>query len=557
MTHFADRLGASLQKRAQVLYIMRYVYKGGVTVKVLVTDEIAEEGLQVLRRLENIDIVVRTGLSESELLQEIADADALLVRSQTQVTDRVIAAGAKLRAIGRAGVGVDNIDVNAATRRGVVVVNAPDGNTIAAAEHTLAMLLALARHIPQAYVSVCDGKWSRGRFVGVELRGKTLAVVGMGRIGTEVAKRALAFQMNVLGYDPYLTDERAESLGIQRVTLDEAIAHADFITVHTPLLKETHHLLDVNAFDKMKPGVRIINCARGGIIDEKALVEALQIGKVAGAALDVFEQEPLPADHPLRACENVILTPHLGASTVEAQSLVAVAVAEEVVNILTDKPFRNAVNLPSMTEEQKRNLQPYLTLGEKLGKFVGQLLLHPSVQVDITYSGDIANHDVSLLTRTVLKGLLAQTYADEVNFINALVVAKEKGIHVREVRQSSKVFTNMISVTAATKEEQHTVSGTLYNGYGPKIVEIDGFRIDVAPEGNLLYTLHRDKPGMIGKIGTLIGDAAINIAGMQVGRHEQGGDAVMLLSVDKAIPADIVERVRQIPDLVQVRSIEL
>ncbi len=525
--------------------------------KVLVTDEIAEEGLAVLRSLESIDITVRTGLSESELLDEIQSADALLVRSQTQVTEAVIAAGSQLKVIGRAGVGVDNIDVGAATRRGVVVVNAPDGNTISAAEHTVAMLLALSRHIPQAYASVRQGKWTRGKFVGVELRGKTLAVVGMGRIGTEVAKRALAFQMNVIGYDPYLTEERARTLGIRRVSLDEAITEGDFITVHTPLVKETHHLLNAAAFEKMKPGVRIVNCARGGIIDELALVEALQTGKVAGAALDVFETEPLPAEHPLRQFDNVILTPHLGASTVEAQSLVAVAVAEEIVNILTDKPFRNAVNLPSLTEEQKQYLQPYLVLGEQLGRLVGQLLPQSAAQVEIAYSGEIANQDISLLTRTILKGLLASAYADEVNFINAMVIAKEKGITVREVRQASKVFTNMISVTAATPVEQHTVAGTLYNGFGPKIVEVDGYRIDVAPTGNLLYTMHRDRPGMIGKIGTLLGDADINIAGMQVGRHQQGGEAVMLLSVDKPIPENIVTLVRNMPDVLQVRSIEL
>jgi D-3-phosphoglycerate dehydrogenase len=526
--------------------------------KILVTDDIAQEGLEILHQLEGADVVVRTGLSEPDLLAEVRDADALIVRSQTQVTRDVLAAAHKLRVIGRAGVGVDNIDVATATRRGIVVVNAPDGNTIAAAEHTMAMLLALARHIPQAHCSVQAGEWKRSRFVGVELRGKTLSVIGMGRIGTEVARRALAFQMDVLAYDPYLTKSRADELGVRSVTLDEAIASADFLTVHTPMLKETRHLLNREAFARMKRGVRIVNCARGGIIDEEALVEALRSEQVAGAALDVFEQEPLPPNHPLRYMDRVILTPHLGASTVEAQSLVAAAVAEEVVNILSNRPFRNAVNLPHVTEEQKRYLQPFLTLAEKLGNFCGQLPFQPITAVDITYSGEIAAHDVQLLTRTVLKGLLEHRYSDEVNYVNAPVIAAEQGIAVRETRQThSKVFTSAIAVQVEAGSDRHTATGTMYNGLGPRLVEVDGYRIDVMPAGHLLYTQHRDKPGMIGKIGTMLGEANINIAAMQVGRKEEGGQAVMLLSVDKAIPADILDRIKSLPDIDQVRSIEL
>ncbi|MCL6636412.1 MAG: phosphoglycerate dehydrogenase [Alicyclobacillus sp.] len=527
-------------------------------VKVLVADDISSQGLEKLNVIPNVEIEVRTGLSEAELAEAVQDADALLVRSASKVTERVLAAARRLKVVGRAGVGVDNIDVNAATRRGVVVVNAPDGNTISAAEHTFAMMIAMARHIPQAHATVKSGKWDRKSFVGVELAGKTLAVVGMGRIGTEVAKRAKAFHMEVYGYDPFLTEERAKQLGIRRAELAEAVAVADFLTVHTPLTKETRHLIDARMFARMKDGVRVVNCARGGIIDEQALCEALASGKVAGAALDVYEEEPLPADHPLRQFPNVVFTPHLGASTEEAQLNVAIVVAEEVANVLLGRPFRNAVNLPSLDKDLKDYLEPFLTLGEKLGLLLGQLAPGALSDIEIAYGGELAQQEVSFLSRTVLKGLLGQRYGDEVNYVNAPALAEAAGITVREVKQpKSPVYTTLLSVSAATPQGRRRVAGTLYNGAGPRIVLIDDYRIDALPDGHMIYTEHLDRPGMIGRIGMILGQADINIGSMQVGRQGTGGDAVMLLSVDKPVPADVLSEIGRIDGIRTIRSIEL
>ena len=526
--------------------------------KVLVADDVSELGIRKLSEVPGVSVVTRTGLSEAELTEIIADYDALLVRSQTKVTARVLEAASRLKVIGRAGVGVDNIDITAATKKGIVVLNAPDGNTMSAAEHTFAMLMATARLIPQAHASILGGKWDRKSFVGVELRDKTLAVIGMGRIGVEVAKRAQAFQMRVLGYDPFLTEERAKEVGVIRASLDTAIEQADFITVHTPLTKDTRHLLNDDAFARMKDSVRLVNCARGGIIDESALARALASGKVAGAALDVFEQEPVGPDHPLLQFPNVVVTPHLGASTIEAQVNVAIDVAEEVGRVLAGLPFHNAVNLPSMSGEQKALLEPYLNLGEQLGLFAAQLVSGAVSEVEITYGGQLAEQNVSFITRTVLKGLLGYRYSDEVNYVNAPFLAEQAGMLVRETKQpKSKVFTNVVSLVLKAEDGEHRVVGTLYNGFGPRIVEIDLYSLDVSPEGNLLYTHHVDQPGMIGRIGTLLGDAQVNIAAMQVGRRESGGEAVMVLSVDKGIPQAVVEQIGQVPGIKFVRAIDL
>ncbi|WAH35557.1 phosphoglycerate dehydrogenase [Alicyclobacillus dauci] len=526
--------------------------------KILVTDDISQTGLEVFEELDDVEVSVQTSLSPAELLEAIADADALVVRSQTNVTADVIAAGRRLKVIGRAGVGVDNIDLEAATKRGVLVINAPDGNTIAAAEHTFAMMISLARHIPAANRDLLSGKWNRKRWVGVELRGKTLAILGMGRIGTEVAKRAKVFGMQVLGYDPFLTQERADSLGVVKSTLENAIAEADFITVHTPLTKETHHLIDAARFQTVKPGVRIINCARGGIIDERALCAALQEGVVAGAAFDVFESEPLDADHPLRRMENVILTPHLGASTIEAQENVAIQVAHQIVRVLKDEPFEHAVNLPSLSQKQKERLTPYLSLAEKLGVFAAQLAQGAPSTITVTYTGDAAIPDGGYLTRTVLKGLFGFRYRDEVNYVNALRFAEEAGLRVQEVRESrGRVYTNEISLSFTTENGTHHLSGTLYHESGPRIVELDGYPIDMPSEGILLFTRHTDKPGMIGRIGTYLGDAQVNIAGMQVGRRESGGEAIMLLSIDRSLPDDVIKQIAGVDGISMVRSIEL
>lgn len=525
---------------------------------ILVADDISELGIEKLSALPGAEVRIKTGLTESELMVEIQDIDALLVRSQTRVTKNVLEAGKRLRVVGRAGVGVDNIDLSAATQQGVIVVNAPDGNTISAAEHTFAMMISMARKIPAADASVRAGKWDRKSYVGVELRGKTLSILGMGRIGTEVAKRALAFGMTVIGYDPFLTEERAKELGITRMTLEDAVKAADFITVHTPLTKETRHMIGTQAFATMKTGVRIVNCARGGIIDELALCDALQSGKVAGAALDVFEDEPLAADHPLRQAPNVVMTPHLGASTVEAQVNVAIDVAEEVVRILQGQSFRNAVNLPSLTNEQKDYLEPYLLLGEKLGLFLAQWVGGNMSQLDITYQGQLANNDVSYVTRTVLKGLFGYRYGDEVNYVNAPVLAEQAGLSVQELKQpKSRVFTNVVSLAAHTDDGTHRLVGTLYNGFGPRIVEIDGYAVDASPEGKVLFLRHIDRPGIIGSIGTLLGDLSINIASMQVGRKESGGEAIMMLCIDRMASEDVLDKIRVIPDIRHVSAIDL
>lgn len=526
--------------------------------KILVTDDISQAGIDILSGLQGAEVVVKTGLAPDELKEAIADADALVVRSQTRVTKDVIESAKKLKVIGRAGVGVDNIDLEAATRRGILVINAPDGNTIAAAEHTFAMMISLARHIPAAHHDLLQGQWNRKKWIGVELRGKTLAVLGMGRIGTEVAKRAKAFGMTVLGYDPFLTEERAQSLGVVRTDLETAIRQADFITVHTPLTKETHHMIDRGRIALMKEGVRIINCARGGIIDEVALAEALEAGRVAGAAIDVFETEPLPMDHPLRRCQNVVLTPHLGASTVEAQENVAIQVAEEIVQVLRDDTFEHAVNLPSLSQRQKERLAPYLALAEQLGLFAAQLAQGAPSSMTVRYAGDAADPDGGYLTRTVLKGFFGFQYSGEVNYVNALRYAEDAGLRVQEVRESrGRVYTNEVEISVATDNGSHRVTGTVLGEYGPRIVELDGYPIDTPIQGILIYTRHEDRPGMIGRIGTLLGDRDINIAGMQVGRRETGGEAVMLLSVDKSVPQDVIDEIAKHPGIRLVRSIEL
>jgi len=526
--------------------------------RILITDDVSELGIAKLQDLPNAQVRVQMGWSEAELIREIPQFDALLVRSQTKVTAKVIEAASNLKVIGRAGVGVDNIDLPAATKRGIVVINAPDGNTISAAEHTFAMMVTLARLIPQADASIRSGKWDRKSLVGVELLGKTLSVLGTGRIGAEVAKRAQVFGMRVVGFDPFLTDVRAAQLGIERMALDDAIAVADFITVHTPLTKETRHMLDDAAFARAKQGVRIINCARGGIVDETALCRALESGKVAGAALDVFESEPLRPDHPLLRFPNVVVTPHLGASTVEAQVNVAIDVAEQMGYVLQGQPFENAVNLPSLTAEQKHTLLPYIHLGEQLGAFAAQMVPEAPTSVDISYAGELAKHDISFLTRTILKGYFGYQYADAANYVNAPILAEESGLSVREVKQQKgKVFTNLVSLTFTTTRGVHSVAGTLYNGFGPRIVEVDGYAVDAPTDGFMVVTKHIDKPGMVGKIGTLLGNAGINIAAMQVGRRESGGEALMVLSVDKSVPDDVVQDVARVSGITFVRGVNL
>ncbi|WP_163538789.1 phosphoglycerate dehydrogenase [Gracilibacillus sp. YIM 98692] len=528
-----------------------------MTFRVLISDPLSEDGIQPLREADNIEVDVDTNQSADELADKIGQYDALLVRSQTKVTRDIISQAENLKIIGRAGVGVDNIDLSAATEYGIIVVNAPDGNTNSAAEHTVAMLMSLARKIPQAFVALQNGKWDRKTHVGVELKGKTLGVIGMGRIGAEVAARAKGQRMNVIAYDPFLTKERADKLGIDFGSVEDVITVADFITVHTPLIKETKHMINKDAFAKMKDGVRIINCARGGIIDEDALYEAIKSGKVAGAALDVFEEEPA-TDHRLLELPEVIATPHLGASTVEAQENVAIDVSHDVVRYLSEGVARNPVNLPSVPKEVMNKIEPYFHLSEKLGTFLTNVTDGVVEEINISYSGELTELEVAPLTRNTIKGLLKRHLGDHVNDVNASYLAEKRGIQVNEHKSSAaKGFTNLLKVEVKTKAGTRKVAGTLLNGLGPRIVQVDSYSVDVIPEGNLVFVNHNDRPGVIGKVGSLFAEKDINIAAMQVGRSDVGGDAIMILTVDKYLAEDELEALKQVEEINAIAPIEL
>ncbi len=513
--------------------------------KVLVAENISSLGVDRLKEA-GLDVHVRTGLSHQELIEAIKDCEALIVRSQVTVNEEIIAAADRLKVIGRAGVGVDNIDVDAATRRGIIVLNSPEGNTIATAEHTFAMMMALARNIPQAYALLKSGKWERKKFIGVELYKKTLGVVGLGRIGSEVGNRAKAFGMKVLAYDPYLSPEKAEKLGIQPADLDTIVKTADFITVHTPLTKDTKHIIGDREFAMMKDGVRIINCARGGIIDEKALYEWIKKQKVAGAALDVYEEEP-PFESPLLSLDNVITVPHLGASTLEAQINVAVDVAEQIIKVLKGEPFNNAVNLPFLRPEVLATTMPYLKLAEKLGSFQGQLTFNYISKVELIYSGDLSHTEVRGLTAAFLKGFLTPMLGTEVNLVNASLLAKSRRIDVSQTKSGAPIdFNSLITTTVKSDKGTRTIAGTVLGKNEGKIVQLDGHSIDAVPEGHYLIIPHSDQPGIIGQVGTILGKANINIAAMQVGRESIGGTSVMLLAIDVQAPSDVLVELSKI-----------
>jgi D-3-phosphoglycerate dehydrogenase / 2-oxoglutarate reductase len=526
--------------------------------KVLVLDGISDQGVQLLNDAADVQLDIKATMPEDQLIQVIVDYDAVMVRSQTKINERVMEAGKNLKVVGRAGVGVDNIDLEAATKRGIVVVNAPDGNTIATCELTFAMMMGLARMIPQAYKKTVNGEWDRKTFVGVELRNKVLGVIGMGRIGSEVAKRAKAFGMEIIGYDPFMTEDRAEKLGITLGSVDDIVRQADFITVHTPLTNETRNMIGRPQFEIMKKGARIINCARGGIIDEAALVEAIDNGVVAGAAFDVFTQEPPAADHPFLNHPKIIVTPHLGASTVEAQENVAIDVSEEVLHILRSEPFKNAVNMPSVPANVLKKLQPYFNLGEKLGKVIGQITDGAVSEISINYSGELMDVDTNPLTRYIVLGVLSNHLGDEVNVVNAMHLAKTRGINVVIQKSAeAKTFTNLVTITLKTKQEVRVAAGTLLAGYGERIVQIDQYPVDIAPEGTVLFIAHNDKPGIIGKVGTLLGDNNVNIASMQVGRKVVGGAAIMLLTIDKTATDDLLAKLKNVPEITTAKEIAL
>jgi len=522
--------------------------------KVLVSDSLSEKGIEILEKGAEVD--VRTGMSPEELKACIGEYDALVVRSQTQVTEDVIKAAENLKIIGRAGVGVDNIDVEAATQRGIIVINAPEGNMISAAEHTIAMMMAISRNIPQANQSMRAGKWDRKLFMGVEVRGKTLGVVGLGRIGTEVAKRAQGMEMNIMAYDPFISEERAADLGVKLTTVEDIVLNADYITVHTPLTKDTRDLIAKEEFEKAKPGVRIINCARGGIINEKALAEAVASGKVAAAAIDVFTSEP-PTGSPLLEQDNIIVTPHLGASTKEAQVNVAVDVAEQIINFNQGLPVKNAINMPYVKQEIMKVLQPYLPLAEKIGKLAAQLMEEKYERIEVSYIGEIADWDTGPVTVAALKGLLEFAMGSSVNYVNAPVIAKERKIKVVESKsKTTESYSNLIMVNIFNNGKVKTVGGTMV-GTNPRIVQIDEFSIDVLPLGHMIIALHEDHPNIIGPCCMLLGKHDINIAGMQVGRIKAGGTAIMALNVDSEVNEEILNEIRAVKGILNAKMVYL
>ena len=525
--------------------------------KVLVSDPLHGEGLKILEAEKGLKVVMKTKMPPSELKKEIADYDALIVRSGTKATAEIIRAGKKLRLIGRAGVGLDNVDVQTATQQGVIVMNAPGGNTISTAEHTISLLLALSRNISQAQLSLKHNLWERKKYTGVEVFGKILGIVGLGRIGTAVAERAKGLGMKIVAYDPFLSSEKALELGIESKDLKDVLRESDYITVHTPLTAETKYIIGKKEFKIMKNGVKVINCARGGIVDEKALLEAIKQGKVKGAALDVFEKEP-PIDNPLLRLDCVLGTPHLGASTEEAQVEVAKEMANQVVDALLHQDVRNAVNFPSINKELLPFLEPYLKLSEKMGCLQMQIIKGKIQQIELKYSGEAGKYDLNPISLSFIKGLLSSILEEPVNYVNAPLIAKQRGIKIIETRLSeSEDFTNLISAEIVTNKEKNLVAGSLLGKKDIRIVKIDDYYVDVVPEGYILVISNEDKPGMMGAIGTILGKNKINIASMTLGRKKQGGLALTLLNIDSPISAELLSGIKNLENIVDAKVVRL
>lgn len=529
-----------------------------MAMKVLVSDPLSKEGIDVLKEAK-FEVEEVSKLSENDMIKKIKGYDALIVRSDTVVTKKIIEAADTLKVIGRAGVGLDNVDVDSASKKGIVVMNAPSGNTISTAEHAFSLMLSLSRNIPQANQSVKQGKWERKKFMGVELYGKTLGIIGLGRIGTEFSKRALSFGMKIIAFDPFLSEERAESLNVEPVNLDDLFKRSDFITIHTPLTDDTKHLIDEKAFKKMKDGVRIINAARGGIVDEEALARYITKGKVSGAALDVYEtSEKPPKNSPIAAMENVITTPHLGASTEEAQINVAIDIAKGVTDALLGKGFRNAANVPAMEEEALKRIKPYVNLAERLGSIQTQLIDEPIKSITVTYIGEVADVNVSIITSALMKGIFNPMLEEEVNYVNALLIAKERGIKVIE-KKTSKItdFANLISVEFDTGKKKYFIMGTLFANKEPRIVKMDKFYVEAIPDGYMLVVSNKDVPGVVGKLGTLLGKQGINIAEMSFGRDKKTNEAISLLNVDSEVPKDVIEKLKKEDDINDVKQVRV
>lgn len=524
--------------------------------KVLISDNLSPTGVEILRKA-GLEVDARSKTSPEEIEKIIGDYDALIIRSATKVTAALLEKAAKLKVVGRAGSGLDNVDIAAATKKGVVVMNTPGGNTVTTAEHTIGMIFASARNIPQAFAALREGKWEKKKYEGVELYDKTLGVIGLGAIGSVVASRAVCLGMKVLAYDPFISTERAKSIGIELADLDTIYKRADFITIHTPKTKETANLINKDTIAKMKTGVRIINCARGGIVNEQDIYEALKSGKVAAAAFDVFEKEP-PENHPLLTLDNFIATPHLGASTKEAQENVAVAIAEQIVDYLVAGTVRNAVNVPSVPSDQLPALAPYINLAERMGSFVSQLFEGGLTHVTVEYSGEVTGLKQEPITLAALKGLLTPILEETVNYVNAPMIAKDRGIELK-VSQSSvgTEFTSLVTLKAKAGSKEMIVAGTLNSKKEPRIVRVDNFPMETVPEGDMLVLMNNDKPGVIGSIGTLLGENNINIARMQFGRETAGGLAMSVVSIDSPVPATVLEKIKKLPNVLSVKQIKI
>lgn len=525
--------------------------------RILVSDDLAEEGVKILQAHPALAITYKPGMKPAELAAAIGEFEGLVVRSASNVTKEVIEAGKNLKVIGRAGIGVDNIDVPAATNRGIVVMNTPSGNATTTAEHALALIISMARRIPQATASMKAGKWEKKKFMGTELTSKVLAVVGLGNIGKILADRARGLKMTVLAFDPFLTDEVAEKLGVEKVTLEDAFRRADFISVHTPLTDQTRGLVGKDAFAKMKAGVFVVNCARGGIIDEAALLEALDAGKVAGAALDVFVEEPPPADHPLVRHEKVICTPHLGASTAEAQVKVAIEIAEQFGDYFANGQIRNSVNVPALSADLLKTLRPYLQLGEKLGSLMGQLAQGTVSGIDVRFEGEIAKYDVTPIATAIVRGILAPMLDSTVNYVNAPVIARERGIKVVTSKSAESAdFTNLVTVSLAG-QNAHSVSGTILGRELPRITRFDEFQLEALPEGYILVLRNHDRPGVVGNLGSLLGKNQLNISRMQLGLNPRSQEAVSFVNIDSGASDAVLAEIARLPNVISVRQVRL
>ena len=526
--------------------------------KILISDKLADEGIAILKEVKEFQVDCKYNLKPEELKRIIKDYDALIVRSGTTVTADILEAASRLKVIGRAGVGLDNVDLKAATKRGVVAMNTPGGNTTSTAEHTMSLILALSRNIPQACASLKSGKWERNKFNGVELFDKSLGIVGLGRIGSTVARMAKGFGMKILAYDPFLSLEIASKMGIEMVELDYLFRNSDYITIHIPKSDETTHLITAKEIAKMKKTVRIINCARGGIIKEDDLAEALKSGRIAGCAVDVFEQEPPDPNLPLLKLENCVVTPHLGASTSEAQVNVAIEIAKTVRDALLGRGIVNAANFPSVNAEEYRVLEPYLDLSERIGKFAGQLVAGRLEEVKITYSGVVTQQKVAPLTMALVYGVLSPILGDTVNRINALDLAKERGINVQAIQSTTEQeFVNRVSAEVKTDKETFSVWGTLSNNNKPRIVKVNNIYVEALPDGYMLLVKNNDKPGFVGAVGTILGESKVNIAGITLGREAEGGEAMSLVNVDSKVPEATLEKLRKTKNILSVKFIKV